>query len=409
MRALLFLLILAAGTCSAAMPWEYTPAAMNYRPYPVGPEAMTDTLKVPEGYRLFSLQHYGRHGSRLHTDHSGHDKIAALLSGNERTAMGDSLLADIMARREAMEHRQGDLTPLGAAQHRGIAHRMVVRAPQLFRKETRLNAVSSYIVRCVLSMANATGQIRNDVPGIEVRLDASKADVGKLRNERGDAEPVIGGPYAMVLRDYRNANSSGTEWISRLLKPGYEPLAMQSADSLADCLHDIMANATSEGLLMRERKLFTPAEIEAIHRRLNAEWLMYAGNYRPYSGKRMAFAAELLRDIIKKTDVAAADTLPHVDLRFGHESMLMPLLALMNINGYGKGYNSPEEAEGEWDAGFAIPMAANLQLYFARPIVGESPILVKAFLNEEPAELPGSSVTDGWTEWLSLKQYYLLP
>lgn len=400
-------LILGIATCIAATPWEYTTAAMNYRPYPVGSTVLNDTLDIPDGYRLYSLQHYGRHGSRFHTDYVRQDNLIDLLTNNSRTATGDSLLADILRRRMAMENRLGELTPLGAEQHRGIARRMVRSAPGLFTPDTKLDAKSSFTVRCILSMANALTQICNDAPGIVPTLDASRADVLITRNERGDAENVNRGSVAQALKDYRDANSSGTAWLGRLLTPGYEGITPQKADSLADFLHEIMANATSEEILMAERDVFTAAEIEANHKRLNAAWFAYAGNYAPLKGQRMAYSAELLKDIIDKADNAVNDTVPHVDLRFGHESMLLPLLALMDVNGYGKGFQTLSDIDGKWDAGCVFPMAANLQLFFARPIKGNGPVLVKILLNEEPVTLPVRSRADGWTDWKRLKDHYL--
>lgn len=71
------------------------------------------------------------------------------------------------------EGRAGDLTPLGAEQHYGIAERMFESYPEVFRGNARVDAQSTVVVRCVLSMAAFCDQLRRMNPELEITRTAN--------------------------------------------------------------------------------------------------------------------------------------------------------------------------------------------------------------------------------------------
>ena len=52
--------------------------------------------------------------------------------------------------------RWGELTPLGAQQHQQIARRMYRRFPSVFRDSVWVDAKSTDVIRCILSMGERT-------------------------------------------------------------------------------------------------------------------------------------------------------------------------------------------------------------------------------------------------------------
>ena len=94
-----------------------------------------------------------------------------------------------------------------------------------------------------------------------------------------------------------------------------------------------------------------------------------------------------------------------LDLRVGHDTNLLRLLALMGIEGA-----SERETDGEvfwrvWQEFDLSPMAANLQLYFVRGR-RSSDIKVKLLLNERPISFSSFSDESGYIDWKELKDYW---
>ena len=97
---------------------------------------------------------------------------------------------------------------------------------------------------------------------------------------------------------------------------------------------------------------------------------------------------------------------PSVNLRYGHDGILINLLTLLEVNDLGKEYSSIEEAEVGGLRNYDIrPMAGNLQLVFYRNDEGE--VLVKGLLNEEEIRLPGVPFSGPYYRWTDLRDFYL--
>lgn len=135
-------------------------AAANYRDYPTPTKALTP---APAGYQPFYISHYGRHGSRWLIGPNAFDKPYAALtkadSLGKLTPRGREVLASVKAMRDNGRSREGELTPLGAEQHRAIAKRMYEHFPQVFAGKTHVDARSTVVIRCILSMENELLQL----------------------------------------------------------------------------------------------------------------------------------------------------------------------------------------------------------------------------------------------------------
>ena len=135
--------------------------AGNYLAYP-GPLQKSLT-RAPKGYKPFYLSHYGRHGSRWLIGDRDYNQPVLMLeradSLGKLTPKGQEVLSDLRLLRDAAKGRDGELTPLGAEQHRQIAERMVRNFPEIFKGKTHVDAKSTVVIRCILSMENALQQL----------------------------------------------------------------------------------------------------------------------------------------------------------------------------------------------------------------------------------------------------------
>ena len=65
------------------------------------------------------------------------------------------------------------MTPLGHRQHRQIARRMVKNFPEIYSAGNYVNANSTVVIRCILSMASEIAELKAIEPGLNVKCDAS--------------------------------------------------------------------------------------------------------------------------------------------------------------------------------------------------------------------------------------------
>ena len=78
-----------------------------------------------------------------------------------------------------------------------------------------------------------------------------------------------------------------------------------------------------------------------------------------------------------------------MQLRFGHETVLLPLTCLIGINGFDFETSNLEEVEKNgWWASKVFPMGSNLQFIFYRKDIHDEDVLFKVLLNEKEATLP---------------------
>ena len=118
-----------------------------------------------------------------------------------------------------------------------------------------------------------------------------------------------------------------------------------------------------------------------------------------------------MEQIIKEADAAITGNGVAANLRFGHDTGLLPLVALLNLDGIGESYTDLELLHNYWQDFSVIPMAGNLQIVFYRknnPNVSGSQYLVKFLLNEREVKLPVSKspVVGNYYDWNLVRDYF---
>jgi len=94
---------------------------------------------------------------------------------------------------------------------------------------------------------------------------------------------------------------------------------------------------------------------------------------------------------------------PAADLRFGHDTHLIRLLALMQIEGCSNQEADMEKFHLAWQDYRVSPMGANLQIIFYRD--KKNDILVKFLLNECEVTLPLKNKTAPYYSWKEVKTF----
>jgi len=388
-------------------------SASNYMAYP-GPTQRRLT-PAPRGYKPFYISHYGRHGSRFHSKPSIYnDPYHTLYRADtlgKLTAAGKDVLQRLEIIRHDAENRWGELTPLGAQQHQDIARRMYERFPEVFKDSAHVDARSTGMGRCVLSMEYALMQLTRLNPALKIRHDATHRDmyylnlqdkeVFNLRKEEKALQPY---------EDFKNRNNDYSHLMQTLFNDSSYVSQYVSRDDLAEQLMLVAAimQNVELGKTMSLYDIFTKDEIYRIWKIGNAWWYIGWGNSVATDGKMPYTQSNLLRMIIQQADSCIQQPQTNVNLRFGHETVLLPLVCLLDLNGYGQVTEDLDQLEAKgWINYKVFPMASNLQFVFYRKSPTDREPLFKVLLNENEATLPLPSDLAPYYRWSDFRKYYL--
>lgn len=383
-------------------------SANNYRAYPLPKKQLTP---APEGYEPFYISTYMRHGSRYLTDMKDYQfprqTLEAAGDAGKLTEQGREVLATVARMADMAEGRIGELTPLGARQHRGIAERMFRNFPQIFADSAVVDARSTVVIRCILSMTAECLQLQAMNPELRIFNDASRYDMTYMNPPASRVIDSLASlpRVADTLRVFIAEHVHPSRLMGVLFNdPVYVKEQVDSV-KLMRSLFAVAANMQSHDTDMELFSLFTDRECYDLWRCNNLAWnLTYACSpvtdcYMPYR------EAPLLRNILDAADKAINQGTPAAHLRFGHESCLLPLAALLELNNCGVPYNDTETLDRYWRAYDIFPMGCNIQFVFYRRADGGD-VLVKVLLNEQEATLPLPAVAAPYYRWKDVEAYY---
>ena len=383
-------------------------------PGDIKPPALTP---APKGYVPFYIDHYGRHGSRWLISQSDYDRPVEMLerldSAGALTARGKTVLTQIRQWRIASTDRLGELTDVGAEQHQGIARRMTENFPQIFSGEGKTVAArSSIAVRCVLSMLNEVMVLQAVNPRLNVVTDASRADMKTLANSEQFNDKL-----RPLQKAAREASPMGRyradegRFSCQLMDTARQVLTASERRSLMGALWNLGVSLQNHHQAHFDLlDLFTADDLYNLWASNNVRnYITYANapQTRHMSPYQQCF---LLRDLIAAADAALADSHRAADLRFGHDTVLMPLAVLMELDNLAVSIDDLTQVPELWHNFEVFPMAGNIQMVFYRPTKGGAgdDVLVKVLLNEHEASLPvrSAGVAQPYCRWTDLKAYY---
>ena len=388
-------------------------AACNYYVYP--DSNFKEQTPPPTGYKPFYISHYGRHGSRYLNNRYAfdmpHQTLQKADSLKKLTSVGKAVLGQIRYIVRNTENQWGELTELGKEQHRGIARRMMERFPEVFVDSARIDAKSTMVIRCILSMATAMQEIMTQHPKLNIQMDASKYDMVYLNFQDKKLRDSMM-TYATKKAFAKFANKRiKTDRIMKLLFND-SVYVKEHIDTRWFNYYLLKTGLMQQNTSMRDTTritdLYTDEEIYHFWQYENAWWYFMYGPSLLNGGKQPFTQRMLLQKIIDDTDWYIQNEKTGASLRFGHETIVLPLACLLDLNGYGYQTMNLEEIEShKWWACMIIPMAANIQFVFYRKNKHDKDILFKVLLNENEAILPLPTDHAPYYHWNDFKEYYL--
>ena len=381
-----------------------------YYAYPV---TKSNNTQPPKGYEPFYVSHYGRHGSRYLISDNDYEAVARKLHEADEAGALTALGRDVLQRVDSVmvetRLRGGDLTPLGVRQHREIAERMYRAYPQVFRDDAGISARSTLVVRCVLSMDAFCERLKELNPRLDITRESSQRYMDYLCHHSAESNAWRDDPnnFKEEYRKFENSHTrpdrlmaslfSDPKFVARHINP-HE--MMWGLYWIASGMQDIETD-------LDFYDLFTPDELYDLYQCFNYRFYAGDGNYTPSDGLIIYNAAPLMENIIGSADAAIASGKPGATLRFGHDGNLIPLVALMHLEGCDNSEENPEAFDSAFSVWKIAPKAGNMQMVFFRdPKHPEKDVLVKFMLNEEEKRIPVATDTYPFYRWEDVKNYW---
>lgn len=374
-----------------------------YYAYPYTSDVM---LPAPEGYKPFYISHYGRHGSRWVINKKLHqsliDMLTEQLCDSNLTETGKEMLRKTQALKGVTDGHWGELSPLGNRQHKEIAGRMMERFPSLFEGETKVIARSSGEPRCIISMAAFADELTRRNPQLTVDRHSTPGDMPFIMKHTPEAR-ALESKDAKWRKDAKSELDSLSRAPLTAAKLFKDPSKIKHLSKIMSALYDVAIDEqdieTSEDMLA----IFDAEDLYNLWKANN--YTMYVSHGKGADGNRAGVrsSVNLLNEFVDRADEAVAGKRPTaVDLRFGHDTALLRLMAIMGVEEANATVNGVDNAAAAYQTYFLAPMGANFQLTFFRNENGD--VIAAPRLNEQPVKIAGAKeVTPGYYRWNDLR------
>ena len=382
--------------------------AGNYANYPNPTGHLTP---APEGYEPFYISHYGRHGARYMTSDKIYRRLRKQLDSARTlgilTPYGKDVRHRIKIAAADAKDRAGELTTLGARQHRAIARRMYDNYPSLLSQPLQVTANSSNSRRVMLSMAYFCNELKSLNPSLEFSMDASEHDLYYIKSNKAIVVPDEPRDDELYreLKKFKKKYNSGWPQMEALFTDPQKAATFIDPDEFGDDLFKmtIDMNCLPE-LGIRFDDLFGEEGLINGFRVHNASWCLWEG-LMPGSEKSWLRIYPLLQNFLDDADAMIASGGCGLRLRFGHDSVVLPFSYILGFPEATGATDDMENLHLHFSIYRLIPMAANVQLVFFRK-AGSEDILVKFLMNENETSVPIKTDCYPYYHWSDVSSYY---
>ena len=388
-------------------------ASCNYHVYP---DSITTPLTPsPAGKKPFYISHYGRHGSRYISSRSGYDIPYIMMlqadSLDELTPVGRKVLHEMNLIMQDTENRWGELTGYGKKQLQQIGRRIAERFPEVLCPGARVSAVSTPVPRCIESMGSCMLEMLQVCPQLQITMQSSQRNQWYMNHQDRQLRRNYMTPEAKKAYDAYTAHRLGNTRLMELIFKNPD-IVKEVVDEdqfsyylMKMGLFQLNTDYNQHTDLM---SLFHTDDLYLMWQIDNVLWYIQHGACK-LNGSRQPYSQRyLLRQMIADADSCIRLDQPGAQFRFGHETVLLPLICLIGVNGFDLETDNLDELEEKgWWCSSVFPMGCNLQFIFYRSDPKDQDVLFKVLLNEVEGTLPLQPVSGPYYRWSDFREYCL--
>ncbi len=369
---------------------------------------------APKGYKPVYISHIGRHGARYAISDDIYENVRSLLSkahnAGKLTEAGENLYSRYEKFYPSVAHRGGELTQVGQEQLREIARRMYRNFPEVFKGRTEAVAISTIVPRVMMSMFSLVDELQVLDKDFSCTMDAGRCFYPVIHpNAKINpfwTKSVLPAPAEASVKAMRDSLVHPEAFCSRYFSDldfvessyGTEKFESSMRTIIVDiqCLDGTPSDTFSD--------IFTAEELLGIWEVWNYNGYLSLGMSSLGGGEVARKYSATLFDMIEdaRRDLEAGDV--KLNMRFSHDTAIMPLLSFMGLDNFGADVADPYDVKNWWRCD-KIPMATNLQLVFYRSRRNPE-ILVKVLFNGREASLPIPQAAPSFYSWTAFREYY---
>ncbi len=404
------LLFVAAYILPASSTEKYTPLppALDGSMMPYDFASCTQIPYLPDSLTPVYAAYVARHGARyLSSPKKMVSVMKALEKGRNSGTLsdtGEDFLTLMNVIRTANEGNWGDLTPTGIREERLLGRRMAETLPALGQHGTRVEAISSYVPRAVMTMY----QFSNELIRLNDRISVDT-------DEGPEFSPLVccfsaDSAYAAYRRD-GDWKAVYDDFVARKV-PSAPARRLFTSTSLSDHdlrkltldMYEVLKANRAAGLPAPSTRWMSVGEYTRCWEASNLQHYL-RNSVTPLSTVAARATSPLLLRVISDTDkaLASGDTGLALNGYFGHAETLLPLLSLIKIPGC---FDMPldyDSLDSCWKIQNITPLGANLLILIARSPGGGYYAAVQ--LNGRTVK-PMKGYPD-IVRWQDLRQYWL--
>lgn len=368
------------------------------------------SFQLPDSLRPVHVEYVARHGSRYLSSRKKIEPLEATLldarAHNYLTAEGIEFLRFLYMVEGTNNGHWGELSALGAREERRLADRMYHSLPQLALGGTRVNAVSSYMPRVVMTMYEFTHRLVEDCDSISVMTDEGMQYSHLLccfTAVESYSKWRVQGDWRNVYDDFVRRNVPVLPARRMVSSPNISNAALRE---ITMQMYEVLKSCRAAGLPAPTTEWMTAEEYHACWRASNLQH--YLRNcVSPLNDEAARATSPLVMAIINSADAAIANPQSSVALQcwFGHAETLLPLLSALKIPGCYAMPANYDDLDKEWQIQEITPLGANLTIMLAQGPSGKIYAALQCN-GHDVAPMPGHGEIVAWPElrkyWCSL-------
>lgn len=350
---------------------------------------------APKGYKPVLISHYGRHGARYLGLPENYlivlEPLAVADSLGNLTLEGKKLYQDLKKYYEdECKGREGQLTSIGWHQHETIAKEIYSNYKKVFASHPDVTARCTQYNRCIVSMSAFCLSLLQCDPKLHFYTSADQRDLPIILNENDESVKLYEPGWNYKLKPFLLT----IDPMPALRKIFKDPSDLKGKHNFVYNMFKIFTSTDCvDPSVHLGEGIFTDEELEMLYR---AHTLRFFDRCSVMRG----CARPVLQSIFDEADGDLSSDKPTIRLRFGHDIVILRMLALLNADGFGEMPSSAATTYQQIKL-YRIPMACTVLFTFYRK--GDS-VLVKVLLDGDELLFPIPSVSGPYYDWNEFKK-----